>query len=150
MATTTLRACDVPEVRQDLIRWADENIERGLRGSGAVQVNGFTDPWTFQSAARAAEQFYVNDQMTWLARDIGEGLPVCAFDVDSLPEPVGFLVWSEDPSAHTATLGRPRAVLTTMEPGTPPDASTGTNGSFDRTGAPTPTRTIRAATRASG
>ncbi|MFF3087598.1 hypothetical protein ACFVRB_21470 [Streptomyces nojiriensis] len=112
VATTHLRACDVPEVRQDLLRWADENVVRGLRGSGAVQVRGFTDPFLMQSAVRgAAEQFFVNDQMTWLARTTGEGLPVCAFDADDLPEPIGFLVWSEDPSAHTATLGRPRAVL---------------------------------------
>ncbi|MEU7230009.1 hypothetical protein [Streptomyces chrestomyceticus] len=106
MATTHLRACDVPEVRQDLVRWADRNI-----GPQPVLVNGFTDPRALWSAARAAEQFYVNDQMTWLARDIGEGLPLCAFDESALPDPVGFLVWSEDPSPHTATLGRPRAAL---------------------------------------
>lgn len=111
MATTHLRACDVPEVRQDLLRWADENVVRGQRGSGAVQVDGFTDPFLMQSAVRGAEQFFVNDQMTWLARTTGEELPVCAFDADDLPEPIGFLLWSEDPSAHTATLGRPRAVL---------------------------------------
>ncbi|MET8816422.1 hypothetical protein ABZW47_31030 [Streptomyces sp. NPDC004549] len=111
MATTHLRACDVPEVRQDLRRWADDNVERGLRGSGAVQVHGFTDPLAMQAAVRGAEQFFVNDRMTWLARTTGEELPVCAFDADDLPDPMGFLVWSDDPSAHTQTLGRPRAVL---------------------------------------
>ncbi|MEU2358953.1 hypothetical protein ABZ599_39430 [Streptomyces misionensis] len=108
MATTHLRACDVPEVRQELLRWAHANAERGAE---AVKVNGFTDPSSIRAAVQGAEQFFVNDQMTWLAREIGEGLPVCAFDTDDIPEPMGFLVWSEDPSAHTTTLGRPRAVL---------------------------------------
>ncbi|MEF3118887.1 hypothetical protein [Streptomyces chrestomyceticus] len=111
MATTHLRACDVPEVRQDLLQWADDNVVRGQRGSGAVQVNGFTDPFLLQSAVRGAEQFFVNDRMTWLARATGEELPVCAFDADDLPDLIGFLIWSDDPSAHTKTLGRPRAVL---------------------------------------
>ncbi|THA79767.1 hypothetical protein [Streptomyces sp. A0592] len=53
--STHLRACDVPEVRQDLLRWADENVVRGQRGSGAVQVRGFTDPFLMQSAVRGAE-----------------------------------------------------------------------------------------------
>ncbi|MGW2232263.1 hypothetical protein, partial [Streptomyces formicae] len=60
---------------------------------------------------RAAEQYFVNDQMTWLARTTGEGLPVCAFDAGDLLEPTGFLLWPEDPSAQTTTLGRPRTVL---------------------------------------
>ncbi|MEV4040423.1 hypothetical protein [Streptomyces umbrinus] len=94
-----------------MLRWADDNVERGMRGSGAVQVHGFTDPLTLRSAVRGAEQFFVNDRMTWLARTTGEELPVCAFDAADLPDPIGFLIWSDDPSAHTKTLGRPRAVL---------------------------------------
>ncbi|MFE5847702.1 hypothetical protein ACFQ7N_39390 [Streptomyces niveus] len=94
-----------------MLRWADDNVERGMRGSGAVQVHGFADPLTIQSAVRGAEQFFVNDRMTWLARTTGEELPVCAFDAADLPDPIGFLIWSDDPSAHTKTLGRPRAVL---------------------------------------
>ncbi|WP_405419160.1 hypothetical protein [Streptomyces erythrochromogenes] len=35
--------------------WADENVVRGRRGSGAVQVRGFTDPFLMQSAVRGAE-----------------------------------------------------------------------------------------------
>ncbi|GGS81787.1 hypothetical protein [Streptomyces badius] len=62
-------------------------------------------------AVRGAEQFFVNDRMTWLACTTGEELPVCAFDADDLPGPIGFLLWSDDPSAHTQTLGRPRAVM---------------------------------------
>ncbi|MFI9463791.1 hypothetical protein [Streptomyces xiamenensis] len=111
MPTTHLRACDVPEVRQDLLRWAQQNAERGKRAQGAIHVNAFTEPSMFQSSAAAAELYYVNDVMTRLARDIGEGLPVCAFDVDSLPAPTGLLVWSDDSSAHTQNLGKPRAVL---------------------------------------
>ncbi|MGW7458409.1 hypothetical protein [Streptomyces sp. NPDC054797] len=101
MATTHLRGCEVPEVRQDLLRWADENVVRGQRGSGAVQVRGFTDPFLMQTTVRGTEQFFVNDQMTWLARTTGEELPVCAFDADDFSEPIGFLLWSEDPSTHT-------------------------------------------------
>ncbi|MYW09989.1 hypothetical protein GT034_16755 [Streptomyces sp. SID2563] len=86
-------------------------MRRARSGRGAIQVNGFTDPSTMQAAVRGAEQFFVNDQMTWLARTTGEELPVCAFDVDDLPEPIGFLIWSDDPSPHSETLGRPRAVL---------------------------------------
>ncbi|MEU5417786.1 hypothetical protein [Streptomyces sp. NPDC020667] len=111
MATTHLRACDVPEVRQGLVGWADENVVRGQRGSGAMQVSGFTDPFLMQSAVRGAEQFFVNDRMTWLARDMGADLPVCAFDAEDLPDPLGFLVWSDDPCPRPTTLGRPRAVL---------------------------------------
>ncbi|MFD4830631.1 hypothetical protein ACFWPV_12375 [Streptomyces uncialis] len=111
MATTHLRACDVPELRQDLVCWADENVQRADRGTGAVLMHGFTDPRLVQSAVRGAELYFVNDDMTWLARTVGEGLPVCAFDADDLPDPLGLLLWSDDPSAHTATLGRPRAVV---------------------------------------
>jgi hypothetical protein len=111
MATTHLRACDVPEARHGLVRWSDENLVRGQRGSGAVLFNGFEHPDILSSATRAAELYFVNDDMTWLARTTGEGLPVCAFDVDDLPSPAGFLVWAGDPSAHTTSLGRPRAVL---------------------------------------
>lgn len=49
--------------------------------------------------------------MCRLARTAGEELPVWEFDADDLPEPMGFLIWSDDPSAHTTTLGRPQAVL---------------------------------------
>ncbi|WP_329394671.1 hypothetical protein [Streptomyces melanogenes] len=110
MATTHLRASDDPMVRQSLLQWADENVQRGQHGSGAVQVHGFTDPLTMRAAVRGAEQFFVNDQMMWLARTMAE-LPVCAFDADDLPAPAGFLLWSDDPSPDTQTLGRPRAVL---------------------------------------
>lgn len=112
MATTHLRACDVPELRQGLLQWADENIERGQRGSGAIQTHGFTDPFTMQHAVRTAELYYVNDDMTWLARTTGEGLPVCAFDADDLPDTTGLLVWSDDPRTRDDyLLGRPRAIL---------------------------------------
>lgn len=36
---------------------------------------------------------------------------MCAFNAEDLPESIGFLVWSENHSAHTTALGRPRAVL---------------------------------------
>ncbi len=36
---------------------------------------------------------------------------MCEFDADDLPTPMGFLLLSDDPSAHTTTLGRPRAML---------------------------------------
>ncbi|MFJ1708515.1 hypothetical protein [Kitasatospora sp. NPDC088346] len=111
MATTHLRACDVPELRHELARWADENVRRAERGTGAVLTHGFTDPRLVRSAVRGAELYFVNDDITWLARRTGEGLPVCAFDDDDLPDPMGLLLWSDDPSAHTTTLGRPRAVL---------------------------------------
>ncbi|MFJ2596672.1 hypothetical protein [Streptomyces erythrochromogenes] len=111
MATTHLRACDVPEVRQGLLQWADDNVVRGQRGSGVVQADGFTDPFLLQSAVRGAEPFFVNDRMMWPARATGEELPMGTFDADDLPDPIGFLLWSDDPSEHTQTLGRPRAVL---------------------------------------
>ncbi|KWT63422.1 hypothetical protein ADL21_03150 [Streptomyces albus subsp. albus] len=63
------------------------------------------------AVGRAAELYFVNDEMTWPARTTSEGLPVCEFDADNLPTPTGFLLWSDDPSAHITTLGRPRAVL---------------------------------------
>ncbi|KOU50067.1 hypothetical protein ADK54_09815 [Streptomyces sp. WM6378] len=81
-------------------------------GSLAFDIHGFTDAATMQRAAKSAELYYVNDQMTWLARQIGEGLPLCAFDVDDLPAPAGLLVWSDDPRPRgEATSTSPRAVF---------------------------------------
>ncbi|MDI3389529.1 hypothetical protein QIS99_25540 [Streptomyces sp. B-S-A8] len=45
--------------------------------------------------------------------------------MNDLPDPIGLLLWSEDPSAQTATLGRPRAALwprTDPHPVEQPDA----------------------------
>ncbi|RDG39912.1 hypothetical protein DVH02_00905 [Streptomyces corynorhini] len=67
-----------------MLRWADDNVERGMRGQGAVQVHGVTDPRTTQSAVRGAEQCFVNDRMAWLVCTTGEELPVCAFDAADL------------------------------------------------------------------
>lgn len=112
MATTHLRACDVPEARQSLVQWAEANAQRYRSRSGPAMVTNFGSPDTLSTAMRTAEQYFVNDRMTWLARTTGEDLPVCAFDAADLPEePTGFLVWSDDPSASTTSLGRPRAVV---------------------------------------
>jgi len=75
MATTLFRVCDVPEVRQELVRWTAANVGCGLRGSGAVQVNGFTDSLTMRSSS-GAEQFSAPDRMMWLARTTGQEWPV--------------------------------------------------------------------------
>ncbi|MFD7645846.1 hypothetical protein ACFV4P_34995 [Kitasatospora sp. NPDC059795] len=46
-----------------------------------------------QPAVRGAELYFVNDDMTRPARTVGEGLPVCSFDADDLPDPIGLLLW---------------------------------------------------------
>lgn len=112
MATTHLRACDVPEARHELVAWADANAVKARAGDpGHIRFDGFEDPSSLPPAARAANLYYVNDDMTWLARTVGEGLPVCAFDADDLPADAGFLIWSEDPSPNDATVAQARAVM---------------------------------------
>lgn len=99
-----MSARDVPEARQDLIEWAagpggDLFAQRGRPSLGTALA----------ASAQQAELYYVNTEMTHLARTIGQGLDVYALALDTLPAEHGLLVWDAP-----ATAERPGAAPTAV------------------------------------
>jgi hypothetical protein len=103
--TSGLTAREVPEARQDIIDWAART-----RGQGADRTRpGFAD--MVATNARHAELYYVNRDMTALARTIGAGLDVYGLSREDLPSEYGFLVWDAPAASNEPPQAASVAVL---------------------------------------
>lgn len=105
MSYSHLTARDVPDTRTNLITWATGNGRRVLAGIGHEEFAP-----VLAASARAAELFYVNADMTALARHIGQGLDVFGMSADDLPAQHGLLIWEEAASSEEPGVA-PTAVL---------------------------------------
>ncbi|MFI2078539.1 hypothetical protein [Streptomyces triculaminicus] len=102
-----MTARDLPEARQDLIDWA-----AGRGGQVLAQHGGGPLGPIIATSARHAELYYVNADMTALARQIGAGLDVYALAAEDLPARSGLLVW-DNPATSERPGAAPTAVLWT-------------------------------------
>lgn len=93
---------DLPEARQDLLAWLD-----GPGDSLLSQTQGPGTSAALAVVARSAGLYYVNADMSALARTVGAGLDVYGLTSADLPEPYGLLVWEApvtDEPAHRAPI----------------------------------------------
>lgn len=102
-----MTARDVPEARHDLAYWAAGPGGRIIAQRGDSALGNI-----LAISARHSELYYVNAEMTALARQVGAGLDVYALAHDDLPAEHGLLVW-DGPATSERPGAAPTAVLWT-------------------------------------